>query len=217
MFTVKNMKNMSGVDITVDSIEDHIKQLENAMKVYEEATERFLYAVYLRFEEMLQKRGGNAKGVDYSKLQLIDVGKMDQFTTFALVHPDLQRELGHGDTLQTVVSIRPKLSNDPDLDIMARYSPWPVEALPEPVNPKTASIVSRRVRADEVAARIDELFQEAEVVAWLVSKGTAARIRPTLAIWPNRFSKAARPSMPSGFWAAKMIIRNTPWPKTNAP
>lgn len=195
MFTIKPMKRMHGVDIYVGSIEEHIRQLEEAMTAYERATERFLYAVYLRFEEMLQKRGRAAKGVDYSKLELWDVGTVDRYRTFALIHPAAERDAEQDDSLHTLVYVRPKLTNDPDLDLLARYSPWPLEALPRPIDPKKATIISRRVTTSEVANRIEDLLAEEDAVQWLIDKGVVSQSKSS----EGRKDQVLRRVLPPGW------------------
>jgi len=183
MFTVQQMRGMTGVDIYVDDVADHVKQLEKAIKTYEEVTERFLYAIAEKLEEALDKRGGEVKSVDYKTMELLEMGKVDGFTTFALVHPEVPKELTPGEINQTVVVVIPKqITGATRRDSQGRFvntmrtlaelSPWPVTALPQPYpTPQEARLVFRNVRLDEYVERVDQLVADDRARAVMEGRG----------------------------------------------
>lgn len=170
-------KAMRKVDLYVDDVEEHIRQLEHAIRIYEEASERFLYAVFMRAQEMLEDRGSSAEGVDYSKLKFVDVGRLEGFNTMALVHPELTRGLGAGDANATLVYVQPKRTNDQELEMLSRMSPWPPEVLKGPIDPADARVISRRVTKAEVVANVERLFKDDEAKAYMIEGGAISKTK----------------------------------------
>jgi hypothetical protein len=160
------------------------KKLIEGMAKFEsrwaEGLKKFTFAFVNAVKKEVESAGRALPDVDYSKLEVLWFG--DELG-FGIVLPESMKDLEPDELKSRAFVVQPK-KDDPKLEILQRYSPWPASLLPFVPSEAEAILVARKVSDAELSARETELKSDSELQTDLSGVGLtlSQRNRSTLGV-----------------------------------